>query len=100
MLSHEDNELLVRTGPGTPMGELQRRYWQPIAVTGELAENPVKAFMIRQTREKDIALFLKLSKEAVPAKTLVVYPCDETSLREAVREAVAGYGPATITFAP
>jgi flagellar biosynthetic protein FliP len=32
------------------------------------AENPVKAFMLKQTREKDIALFLKLSKEAVPAK--------------------------------
>lgn len=32
------------------------------------AENPVKAFMLRQTREKDIALFLKLSKESVPAK--------------------------------
>ncbi|MBI5849239.1 MAG: flagellar type III secretion system pore protein FliP [Nitrospirae bacterium] len=32
------------------------------------AENPVKAFMLKQTREKDIALFLKLSKESVPAK--------------------------------
>jgi len=32
------------------------------------AENPVKAFMLKQTREKDIALFLKLSKETVPAK--------------------------------
>jgi flagellar biosynthetic protein FliP len=34
------------------------------------AENPVKAFMLRQTREKDIALFLKLSKEQVPAKPM------------------------------
>ncbi|MBI5634182.1 MAG: flagellar type III secretion system pore protein FliP [Nitrospirae bacterium] len=32
------------------------------------AENPVKTFMLKQTREKDIALFLKLSKEPVPAK--------------------------------
>ncbi len=32
------------------------------------AENPVKTFMLKQTREKDIALFLKLSKETVPAK--------------------------------
>jgi flagellar biosynthetic protein FliP len=32
------------------------------------AENPAKAFMLKQTREKDIALFLKLSKESVPAK--------------------------------
>src|SRR5512139_392702 len=30
------------------------------------AEPPVKTFMLRQTREKDIALFLKVSKEQVP----------------------------------
>ncbi|MGE0230754.1 MAG: Rieske 2Fe-2S domain-containing protein [Flavobacteriaceae bacterium] len=29
MLSHEDNEALVRVGPGTPMGELFRLYWIP-----------------------------------------------------------------------
>ncbi|MCL1925769.1 MAG: flagellar type III secretion system pore protein FliP [Syntrophorhabdaceae bacterium] len=31
------------------------------------AEDPVKGFMLRQTREKDIALFLKLGNENVPA---------------------------------
>jgi hypothetical protein len=25
----EQNELLTRTGPGTPMGDLFRRYWLP-----------------------------------------------------------------------
>ena len=29
MLKAEQNELLTRTGPGTPMGELFRRYWMP-----------------------------------------------------------------------
>ena len=29
MLSKEENELLTRTGPGTPMGDLLRRYWMP-----------------------------------------------------------------------
>ena len=29
MLSAQDNELLTRVGPGTPMGELLRRYWTP-----------------------------------------------------------------------
>ena len=29
MLSKEDNELLTRVGPGTPMGELLRRFWMP-----------------------------------------------------------------------
>jgi len=31
------------------------------------AEDPVKSFMLRQTREKDIALFLKLGNEKLPA---------------------------------
>lgn len=29
MLRQSDNELLTRVGPGTPMGELMRRYWIP-----------------------------------------------------------------------
>ena len=29
MLSKEDNQLLTRTGPGTPMGDLFRLYWIP-----------------------------------------------------------------------
>ncbi|MEE2969760.1 MAG: Rieske 2Fe-2S domain-containing protein [Pseudomonadota bacterium] len=36
MLSREDNELLTRTGPGTPMGDLMRRYWLPALVSHEL----------------------------------------------------------------
>ena len=31
MLSKEQNEALYKVGPGTPMGELLRRYWMPIA---------------------------------------------------------------------
>ena len=38
MLSVEDNELLTRTGPGTPMGRVLRRYWQPLARVDELPE--------------------------------------------------------------
>jgi phthalate 4,5-dioxygenase len=38
MLKHEDNERLVRVGPGTPMGSLLRRYWQPILLSWELKE--------------------------------------------------------------
>ena len=37
MLSREDNQLLTRIGPGTPMGELMRQYWQPILISSELA---------------------------------------------------------------
>ena len=36
MLSPEDNELLTRVGPGTPMGDLFRRYWMPFLISSEL----------------------------------------------------------------
>ena len=36
MLSQEDNELLTRTGPGTAMGDLLRRYWIPVVLSSEL----------------------------------------------------------------
>ena len=37
MLSTEDNELLTRVGPGTPMGELLRRFWMPALLEEEVA---------------------------------------------------------------
>ncbi|HTZ00909.1 MAG TPA: Rieske 2Fe-2S domain-containing protein, partial [Xanthobacteraceae bacterium] len=43
MLTAERNEMLTRVGAGTPMGELLRRYWQPIAGASELDDNPIKA---------------------------------------------------------
>ena len=36
MLSHEENEDFTRVGPGTPCGELLRRYWWPIGFTDEM----------------------------------------------------------------
>ena len=36
MLRPEDNELLCRTGPGTPMGALFRRFWLPALAPEEL----------------------------------------------------------------
>src|SRR5438067_11155223 len=41
-LTKEQNDRLTRVGPGTPMGELFRRYWLPIAATVEMEEEPVK----------------------------------------------------------
>ena len=35
MLSREENELLTRTGPETPMGSVMRRYWLPILLERE-----------------------------------------------------------------
>src|SRR5262245_55516261 len=36
MLSAADNELVCRVGPGTPMGEMMRRYWMPGMLSSEL----------------------------------------------------------------
>ena len=38
MLSCEENELLTRTGPGTAMGEVMRRYWIPALLAREIVE--------------------------------------------------------------
>ncbi|MDE2969333.1 MAG: Rieske 2Fe-2S domain-containing protein, partial [Chloroflexota bacterium] len=49
MLTHEENELLCRVGPGTPMGEVLRRYWLPILTTEEIPEPdspPVRAKLL------------------------------------------------------
>ena len=42
MLSKEENERLTRVGPGTPCGELLRRYWQPVAIASELTREKPK----------------------------------------------------------
>jgi hypothetical protein len=39
MLTHEQSELITRTGPATPMGDFLRRYWIPILQAEELPEN-------------------------------------------------------------
>ena len=42
MLTQEQNRRLTQVGAGTPMGELLRRYWMPVAGVSELEEDPVK----------------------------------------------------------
>jgi len=49
MLSAADNELLTRTGKGTPMGELFRRFWIPALLESEVPEAgapPVKVGLL------------------------------------------------------
>jgi len=35
-MTPEQNEFLTRVGPGTPAGDLLRRYWHPVSAAGEL----------------------------------------------------------------
>ena len=46
MLTQEQNDRCSRVGAGTPMGELMRRWWHPVAATAELLERPTKAVRI------------------------------------------------------
>ena len=54
MLSEERNQLLCQTGPATPMGELLRRYWHPVAGAAEFSRQTVKAVRILG---EDLALY-------------------------------------------
>jgi nitrite reductase/ring-hydroxylating ferredoxin subunit len=56
---------LTEVGPGTPMGELLRRYWHPIGVSGDAAETP------RQVRVLGEDLILFRDKTGRPG---LVYP--------------------------
>lgn len=38
MVTQAENEILVRVGPGTDMGEYMRRYWHPVATSAQLPE--------------------------------------------------------------
>ena len=59
MLTKEENELLSRVGPGTPGGELLRRYWHPIGFARDLTpENPT---MFVRILGEDLVLFLDKS---------------------------------------
>ena len=55
MFTKEDNELLTRTGPGTPMGELMRQYWVPALLSSELAGPDCAPVRIRLLGEDLIA---------------------------------------------
>ncbi len=60
MLSVETNERLTRVGPGTPMGALMRRYWQPIRPLAQLLDEDVMKVRILG---EDLVLFRSLKSE-------------------------------------
>src|SRR5579871_2431634 len=51
MLSREENELICRTGPGTPMGEFMRQYWVPAMLSSEVPtpdSDPVRILLLNE----------------------------------------------------
>src|SRR6266545_3367507 len=55
MLTGEENQLLTRIGPGTPMGDLMRQYWQPAVLSSELPERDGQPLRVRLLGEELIA---------------------------------------------
>src|SRR5258706_1221937 len=55
MLSAADSELLVRTGPGTAMGEYFRRFWLPVALSREMPEPDSPPLRVKLMGEELVA---------------------------------------------
>ena len=56
MITHEQNALLTQTGPGTPMGELFRRYWIPAMLAEELPRPNCPPVRVQLLSERLIAI--------------------------------------------
>jgi phthalate 4,5-dioxygenase oxygenase subunit len=55
MLTREQNDLLTQTGPGTPMGNLFRRYWIPALLAEEVADRDGDPVRLKLLGEELIA---------------------------------------------
>jgi len=55
MLSQAENDTLTRVGPGTPAGELLRRYWMPVGIAAELTDEQPTKFV--RLMGEDLVLF-------------------------------------------
>ncbi|HUZ77268.1 MAG TPA: Rieske 2Fe-2S domain-containing protein, partial [Chloroflexota bacterium] len=50
MLTTQENELITRTGPGTPMGNLMRQYWLPCMLSSEVQADgdPLRVMLLSE----------------------------------------------------
>jgi phenylpropionate dioxygenase-like ring-hydroxylating dioxygenase large terminal subunit len=78
MLSREENELLTKVGPGTPMGALMRRYWAPVCYTHELPKPDCPPIRVKLMGESLVAFRdtdgrVGLLDEACPHRTASLF---------------------------
>ena len=66
MLDQANNQLLTQVGLGTPMGNLLRRYWMPVAA---VSVNCVEAVIGLVLRDEIEALLLVMSTVVPPTAT-------------------------------
>jgi phthalate 4,5-dioxygenase oxygenase subunit len=55
MLSNADNEILCRIGPGTPGGNLMRRFWHPVCTSAQLPHPDCAPLRVRLLGENYVA---------------------------------------------
>ena len=55
MITAEDNERLTRVGPGTPMGNVMRRYWLPVCTSAQLPQSDGPPLRVRLCGETFVA---------------------------------------------
>ncbi len=55
MISAQENELLTRVGPGTPMGRMMRRYWLPVCTSEQLPKPDCDPLRVRLLGERFVA---------------------------------------------
>ncbi len=65
MLSKHENELITRVGPGTPMGQLMRRYWLPALLSEELPEPDCAPIRLKLLGEELVAFRTTSGRPAV-----------------------------------
>jgi phthalate 4,5-dioxygenase oxygenase subunit len=55
MLKKELSDLITQTGPGTPMGQMFRRYWMPALLAEELPDNDCPPVRVKLLSERLLA---------------------------------------------
>ena len=88
MLTPEENEILTRVVPGTPMHDLMRQHWTPVCLSEEVGENDgtpvlVEALGIRMVAFRDTEGRLGLLDELCPHRfaSLVLGRNEDCGLR-------------------
>ena len=90
MISQADNIALTQVGPGTPMGELMRRYWMPALLSWELAEPDGEPVRVKLLGEQLVAFRdtdgrIGLLEELCPHRLGVAVAGAQRGVRPALR---------------
>ncbi len=86
MLTEQENERLTQVGPGTPMGNLLRRYWHPVATLPDIEREQVMGvrilgedLVLYKTRKGEMGLI----QQRCPHRSTAPPPSPTASRRKA-----------------